>query len=90
MRSSVASGNHVPSCSFYDEDTGVWKSDGLVVESVSAKGAGGGEGLGSEVNISCISYHLSDFAVSTTQPESVFAPVKLVRRTRIGMSYQTD
>ena len=77
MEAVVASQAELPSCSYYDEDIGRWDSSGLVVESVTELSTGA---IGAvDVLVSCVSFHLSDFTVATTEAEAVFQPVPLVR-----------
>lgn len=77
MEAVVASEAELPSCSYYDEDIGRWDSSGLVVESVTELSTGA---IGAvDVLVSCVSFHLSDFTVATTEAEAVFQPVPLVR-----------
>lgn len=73
--------DYVPSCSYYDEELGDWVTDGLVIDSVEGKeeaeaAVAGGDAI--DVNVSCFTFHLSDFAVATTDVESAFQPVPLV------------
>lgn len=79
MEASLTSSLDVPWCAYYNDETGAWDADGLVIESVSAQAStvAGSDAL--NVKLSCTSYHLSDFAVSTTDFEGVFTPVELVR-----------
>lgn len=74
MTATMTSALVSPWCAYYNEETEEWEADGLTIASVSAPTADGG------VEISCMSYHLSDFGVSTTEYEEAdFAEVDLVR-----------
>lgn len=80
MAASVISGPHsgaIPSCSFYDEATGGWDSAGLATDSMTVSPSG--NGTRSEVNLTCFSFHLSDFTVSADELDAAFRPVSLVR-----------
>lgn len=85
MKAWPTSASEIPWCAYYNEETSEWEADGLVVESVSVQVADASESNGSEVDVSCTSYHLSDFAVSTAQSDGVFAPIELVRRLMGGL-----
>lgn len=75
MQASVHS--DLPSCSFFDEGAGRWDSSGLVVDSVAVLSE---QATGAvEVGVSCVSFHLSDFSVTTTDVQPVFRPVSMVR-----------
>lgn len=78
MRASVSSepqDDGVPTCSYYNEDVGAWDTAGLATESLSSSADDGGEG---DVNVTCLSFHLSDFTVSAEGVEAAFRPVSLV------------
>lgn len=47
--------------------------------SMSIYGVNEGESATLETEVSCSSYHLSDFTISTAEPERVFRRVNLVR-----------
>lgn len=79
MKASLTTSSDVPWCAYYNEATEKWDDDGLVIESVYAQASGEAESDSLQVDLSCVSYHLSDFAVSTTEAEGIFTPVKLVR-----------
>lgn len=80
MTARLTSASETPWCAYYNVETAEWEADGLVVESASVHMADASDGSRSEVEVSCTSYHLSDFAVSTTQSDGVFTPIELVRR----------
>lgn len=77
MEAAVAS--ELPSCSYFDEDSGLWDSTGLALDSVTVLSGEDAEGTAVDVHVSCISFHLSDFSVTTTDVEAVFQPVTIVR-----------
>lgn len=82
MRASVSSGSHklsVPTCSYYNEDVGAWDAAGLATESLSSSSDDGGE---KDVNLTCLSFHLSDFTVSADAVDAAFRPVSLVSEIR--------
>ena len=82
MQASLTSASATPWCAYYDPVTTEWKSNGLVIGSTSAQQVSdASESNSSEVEVSRIPYHLSDFAVSTTDSDRVFVPIELVRRT---------
>lgn len=66
-----------PSCSYFNEDVGAWDAAGLATESMTVLSSGDGAGV--DVNLTCLSFHLSDFTVSTDGLEAAFRPVSLVR-----------
>ncbi|CAM9236501.1 unnamed protein product [Ectocarpus fasciculatus] len=75
MRASMTSSAQLPSCSYYNEETGRWDSEGLAIDSVTVPtDAGDNE---ADVLVSCVTFHLSDFGVGTTEIEPVFQPVTL-------------
>lgn len=100
MKASVASEEEqLPSCSFFNENTGSWESEGLILDSLTVLSNGGGGGI--SYDVSCMSFHLSDFTVTTTEIEPVFQPVTLVSKFRLnapipflafcyGRSYEID
>lgn len=63
MTATMTSASESPWCAYYNEETEEWEAGGLAVASVSSQSADGG------VELSCVSYHLSDFGVSTTEYE---------------------
>ncbi|CAM9419179.1 unnamed protein product [Pylaiella littoralis] len=75
MKASVTSEAQVPSCSFFDENTGRWDSEGLALDSITMLSHG--ENGVIDYDVSCVSFHLSYFTVSTTEVEPIFQPVKL-------------
>lgn len=80
MTASVASALHsgpIPSCSYFNEEAGDWDSAGLATESMTVLPSG--DGGGSEVNLTCVSFHLSEFTVSADELNAIFTPVSLVR-----------
>lgn len=80
MAASVAAAQHssaIPSCSFYNEGVGAWDAAGLAIESMTVLSSGDGEGR--DVNLTCLTFHLSDFTVSADELEAAFRPVSLVR-----------
>ena len=80
MKASLNSTSDTPWCAYYNNETREWQEDGLLVAAVSPATLGEEEeGEALEADISCLSYHLSDFAVSATDSDGVFAPVELVR-----------
>eukprot|EP00752_Nemacystus_decipiens_P011504 g10216.t1 len=72
---STPAGSAIPSCSYYNEGTGEWNSAGLAFESMAMSPSG--DGAGSKVNVTCLSFHLSDFTVSADEVDAVFRPVSL-------------
>lgn len=81
MRASVFSIAELPSCSYFNEETGLWDTSGLVLDSISKLSVG--EDGEVDIQISCLSFHLSDFTVTTTDVDPVFQPVTLVSESRI-------
>ena len=79
MKVSLNSTSDTPWCAYYNNETREWEDDGLVIAAVFPWAVGEGESDALGADISCLSYHLSDFAVSTTGSDGVFAPVELVR-----------
>ncbi|CAM9699138.1 unnamed protein product [Ectocarpus sp. 12 AP-2014] len=75
MRASMASTAQLPSCSYYNEDTGRWDSEGLAIGAVAVPTNAGDSAV--DVLVSCVTFHLSDFGVATTEVEPVFQPVTL-------------
>lgn len=67
----------IPSCSFYNEGAGAWDASGLATESMAVLPSE--DGGGSEVNLTCLSFHLSDFTVSAYEIGASFRPVSIVR-----------
>lgn len=81
MRAAVSSAEGLPFCSFYNEESsGGWESSGLVIDAV--KELPGTDSGAVDVLVTCTSFHLSDFSVTTTTAEPVFKPVSLVRDAR--------
>ncbi|CAM9232606.1 unnamed protein product [Ectocarpus sp. 6 AP-2014] len=75
MRASMTSSAQLPSCSYYNEDTGRWDSEGLAVGAVAVLTDAADSAV--DVLVSCVTFHLSDFGVATTDVEPVFQPVTL-------------
>ncbi|CAM9232454.1 unnamed protein product [Ectocarpus sp. 6 AP-2014] len=75
MRASMTSSAQLPSCSYYNEDTGRWDSEGLAIGAVAVPTDAGDSAV--DVLVSCVTFHLSDFGVATTEVEPVFQPVTL-------------
>ncbi|CBJ26948.1 conserved unknown protein [Ectocarpus siliculosus] len=75
MRASMTSSALLPSCSYYNEETGLWDSEGLAIGAVAVPIDAGDSAL--DVLVSCVTFHLSDFGVATTEIETVFQPVTL-------------
>lgn len=78
MEASVVS--ELPSCSYYNKVSGHWDPAGLVLDAITVLSEEGGAGAATDVHVSCVSFHLSDFSVTTTAVEPVFQPVTLVRK----------
>ncbi|CBJ29758.1 hypothetical protein Esi_0160_0064 [Ectocarpus siliculosus] len=72
MRASMTSSALLPSCSYYNEETGLWDSEGLAIGAVAVPIDAGDSAL--DVLVSCVTFHLSDFGVATTEIETVFQP----------------
>lgn len=79
MKTSLNSALDTPWCAYYNNETRAWEDDGLAVVAASSGTPSAGEDNDLEVDITCLSYHLSDFVASTTDADGVFAPVELVR-----------
>ena len=79
MKALLNSTSDMPWCAYYNNETRGWVEDGLVIAAVSPVTLGEGASDGLELQVSCLSYHLSDFAVSTTGSDGVFTPVELVK-----------
>lgn len=75
---SPHSDGDIPSCSYYDEGAGGWDVAGLATESVTVFPSGDSD-QGGAVNLTCLSFHLSDFTVSSDVVHAAFTPVSLVR-----------
>ncbi|CBJ26947.1 conserved unknown protein [Ectocarpus siliculosus] len=75
MRASMTSSAQLPSCSYYNEDTGLWDSEGLAIGAVAVLTDAADSAV--DVLVSCVTFHLSDFGVATTEVEPVFQPVTL-------------
>ncbi|CAM9766978.1 unnamed protein product, partial [Ectocarpus sp. 12 AP-2014] len=75
MRASMTSSAQLPSCSYYNEDTGRWDSEGLAIGAVAVPTDAADGAV--DVLVSCVTFHLSDFGVATTEIEPVFQPVTL-------------
>lgn len=91
MRASASSASGedsiIPTCSYYNEGAGSWNTAGLATESMtvsSPSSSGGGQGGGVDVNLTCLSFHLSEFTVSTEEIEAAFRPVSLVSESVAG------
>ncbi|CAM9342946.1 unnamed protein product, partial [Ectocarpus sp. 12 AP-2014] len=78
MRASMATtSSNSPSCAYYNEATGLWDEDGLVTEAAKTPmDAGHAAGL-TDLNVSCWSFHLSDFTISADEVGSSFQHVDL-------------
>ena len=77
----TSSGGFVPSCSYYDEEAGRWDSAGLAIEAAEEEVVSAGEVRGDSVNgvnLTCQSFHLSDFTLSTEEVDAAFRTVPLV------------
>lgn len=79
MKASLFSESDVPWCAYYNEVAAKWDADGLIIASAAAQLPETEENGTLEVTLSCTSYHLSDFAVSTTEADVLLVPVDLVR-----------
>eukprot|EP00903_Cladosiphon_okamuranus_P012876 g12026.t1 len=88
MRASVASTEEIPSCSYYNEETGFWESSGLVIDSIQELSVG--ESGDADVLVSCLTFHLSDFTVTTTEVEPIFQPIALTAGTEIFRAFQVS
>lgn len=89
MRASVAAtSSNTPLCAYYNETTGSWEEDGLVTggATVSTSNAAGLRDL----NVTCWSFHFSDFTILADEVGAGFEPVELVRTrsSRTLKSYQ--
>jgi len=86
MRGAFTHG-FVPSCSYYDEGAGRWDSAGLVIEAIATFSSAAGEQAGEldnplDVNLTCLSFHLSDFTLSTEAVDAAFKTVPLASLDR--------
>ena len=71
----------VPSCVYFNEDTGSWDTAGLVMGSIAISLDEADDGNGwMDVNVTCLSLHLSDFTISSDEVDAAFRPVTLVRK----------
>lgn len=79
MRASmVTTSSNSPSCAYYNEVTGLWDEDGLVTEAaITPMDESNAAGL-MDLNVTCWSFHLSDFAISADEVGSGFQQVDLV------------
>ncbi|CAM9718087.1 unnamed protein product [Ectocarpus sp. 4 AP-2014] len=75
MRASMTSSAQLPSCSYYNENTGRWDSEGLAIGAVVVPTDAGDGAV--DVLVSCVTFHLSDFGVAATEVEPVFQPATL-------------
>ncbi|CAN0146525.1 unnamed protein product [Pylaiella littoralis] len=75
MKASVTSEAQLPACSFFNEDTNRWDSEGLALDSATMSSHEGNGVI--DYDVSCVSFHLSYFTVTTTEVEPVFQPVTL-------------
>lgn len=80
MTASLTSASVIPWCAYYNQETAGWEADGLVIGSASVQASDASDSNSSDVEVLCLSYHLSDFAVSTADSDGIFAPVDVVRR----------
>ncbi|CAM9220320.1 unnamed protein product [Ectocarpus sp. 12 AP-2014] len=78
MRASMATlSSSSPSCAYYNENTGLWDQDGLATEAATTPiDEGHAAGL-TDLNVSCWSFHLSDFTISADEVGSSFQHVEL-------------
>lgn len=82
MAASMSSASPgVASCSYYDEDLEQWEETGVVTESVVTPSSDDRQREKVDVSISCVTYHLSDFTVSSGTLATAVEPVGLVSRT---------
>jgi len=85
MRGASSNGV-VPSCNYYDEETGRWDSAGLAIEAmetVLTPPAATGEAVAGvdghvDIVLTCLSFHLSDFTLSADEVDAAFRTVSLV------------
>lgn len=75
MKASVSEAQ-LPSCSFLNENTGRWDSEGLALDSAAM--LSNDEDRAIDYDVSCVSFHLSYFTVTTTEVEPAFTPVPMV------------
>ncbi|CAN0192654.1 unnamed protein product, partial [Ectocarpus sp. 13 AM-2016] len=76
MRASVATtSSSTPLCAYYNENTGRWEEDGLVAEGVTMS-TSKTAGL-RDLNVTCWSFHLSDFTIIAEDIGASFEPVEL-------------
>ncbi|CAN0146388.1 unnamed protein product, partial [Pylaiella littoralis] len=75
MKASVTSEAQLPACSFFNEDTNRWDSEGLALDSATMSSHEGNGVI--DYDVSCVSFHLSYFTVTTTEVEPGFQPVTL-------------
>ncbi|CAM9247691.1 unnamed protein product, partial [Ectocarpus sp. 12 AP-2014] len=78
MRASMATtSSNSPSCAYYNEITGLWDEDGLVTEAaITPMDESNAAGL-TDLNVTCWSFHLSDFTISADEVGSSFQHVDL-------------
>lgn len=72
----------LPSCVYYDDDAGDWDTAGLATgASVISVDELSGENVpaGANVTVTCVSFHLSDFTITTDEVDAAFRPIELVR-----------
>lgn len=79
--SATVASNLVPSCVYYNEGTGSWDTAGLAMDSIATWMDEGDDGNGwMDVNVTCLSLHLSDFTISSDDVDAAFRPVTLVSK----------
>lgn len=91
LRASVAAASTVvPSCVYYNVDTGSWDTAGIATESIAISMDEGDEGNRRvDVNVTCTSFHLSDFTISSDDVDAAFRPVMLVRKLPLEKKYNS-
>ncbi|CAB1100229.1 unnamed protein product [Ectocarpus sp. CCAP 1310/34] len=78
MRASMATtSSKSPSCAYYNELTGLWDEDGLVTEAAITPIDESNAGGLTDLNVTCWSFHLSDFTISADEVGSGFQHVDL-------------
>eukprot|EP00752_Nemacystus_decipiens_P006049 g5460.t1 len=79
LKASAATASTVmPSCVYYNEESGSWDTAGLVMDSIATLTDQGNDGNGwVDMNVTCLSFHLSDFTISSDEIDAAFRPVTL-------------
>eukprot|EP00903_Cladosiphon_okamuranus_P018201 g16743.t2 len=79
LRASAAVASKVvPSCVYFNENAGSWDTAGLATDSIAISMDEGDDGNGRvNVIVSCLSFHLSDFTISSDEVDAAFRPVTL-------------